>query len=261
MYTFICENSIDGIFTGVYDAWASKYGHKNIRLVTGQVENYELFQEYITVTPDFEKSRKVARTISSRLGEEVYENICYAILANELTTNKRGLDKADCVYRTILLGFSMKDGSKVLHALGEPYVQRIFELQRAASMEAHHLLGFLRFSELENGVLFSSIHPKNDVLAVLGEHFSDRLPLENFMIYDETRQLSVVHKASKNYMIVDASGLNQDIIRRYSEKELEYRKLWCGFFESIAIEARKNPALQRQNIPKRFWKDTVELNR
>lgn len=60
-------------------------------------------------------------------------------------------------------------------------------------------------------------------------------------------------------MIVDASTLDQGIMKRYSEKELEYRKLWCGFFESIAIEARKNPALQSQNIPKRFWKDTVEL--
>lgn len=260
MYTFICENSIDGIFSGVYDAWASKYGHRNIRLVTGAVENYELFQEYITVAPDLEKSSKVARTLMTRLGTEVYENICYAILANELTTNKRGLDKADCVYRTILLGFSMKDGSKVLQALGEPYIQRIFELQRAAGGEAHHLMGFLRFSELENGVLFSTIHPKNDVLAILGEHFSDRLPLENFIIYDETRRLSVVHKASSNYMIVDASGLDQDIIRRYSEKELEYRRLWCGFFRSIAIDARKNPTLQSHNIPKRFWQDTVELS-
>lgn len=260
MYTFICENSIDGIFSGVYDAWASKYGHQNIRLVTAPLDNYELFQEYITVLPDVTKSCKVARTISSRFGTDVYEHICYAILANEQTTNRHGLDKADCVYRTILLAFSMRDGSKVLQAFGEPYIQRIFELQRAAGAEAHHLLGFLRFSELENGVLFSTIHPKNDVLAILGEHFSDRLPLENFIIYDETRQLSVIHKASSNYMIVDASGLNQDIIQRYSEKELEYRKLWCGFFQSIGIDARKNPTLQSHNIPKRFWSDTVELS-
>ena len=80
------------------------------------------------------------------------------------------------------------------------------------------------------------------------------------MIYDENRQLCVIHKASKNFLIADASTLNQDIIKRYSEKELEYRKLWCGFFESIAIEARKNPALQSSNIPKRFWKDIVEFN-
>lgn len=259
MYTFICENSIEGIFTGVYDAWASKYGHQNVRLVSDQLENFELFQEYVTVIPDSEKSEKVARTLCNRLSEEVYSEICQAILASELTTRKKSLDKADCIYHTIVLGLSMRDGSKVLQALSDPYVQRIFELSRATYNESHHLLGFLRFSELENQVLFATIHPKNQVLPILAEHFTDRLPMENFIIYDENRKLAVVHKASKNYLIVDASSLNQDIIKRYSQKELEYRKLWCGFFESIAIDARKNPKLQSQNIPKRFWKDAIEL--
>lgn len=26
MHIFLCEDSIDGIFTGIYDAWASRYG-------------------------------------------------------------------------------------------------------------------------------------------------------------------------------------------------------------------------------------------
>ena len=29
---FVCENSIDGIFTAVYDAWSSGYGHNNVRI-------------------------------------------------------------------------------------------------------------------------------------------------------------------------------------------------------------------------------------
>ena len=42
MYVFICEDSLEGIFTGVYDACASRLGHRNIRLATGEPENYEL---------------------------------------------------------------------------------------------------------------------------------------------------------------------------------------------------------------------------
>ena len=49
------------------------------------------------------------------------------------------------------------------------------------------------------------------------------------------------------------------MITDYSSMELEYQKLWKGFFESIAIDARKNPALQNQNLPKRFRKDIVEF--
>ena len=61
------------------------------------------------------------------------------------------------------------------------------------------------------------------------------------------------------YAIVDASDLNADLLQRYSENEEKFRKLWLTFFESIAIEARTNPELQAQNIPKRFWGDTPEL--
>ena len=34
MYIFLCENSLEGIFTGIYDACASRLGHKNIRIQT-----------------------------------------------------------------------------------------------------------------------------------------------------------------------------------------------------------------------------------
>ena len=259
MHIFLCEDSIDGIFTGIYDAWASRYGHKNIKLCINDTITYELFSEYITVTPDSEKSEKVGRTIIARLGMEVYQDILQAVLAHDDKKKNEHPDKADCIYRTLLYGFSLADGHRILQALGNPYIARVFELSRSTGNEAHHLLGFLRFQELENGVLFSTIHPKNQVISVLAEHFTDRLPQEHFMIYDSTHQIAAIHKAGSRYFLTDASNLNPDVITRLSPAEKEYQKLWCGFFDSIAIEARKNPKLQSQNIPKRFWKDTVEL--
>lgn len=259
MHIFLCEDSIDGIFTGIYDAWASRYGHKNIKLCINDTITYELFSEYITVTPDSEKSKKVGRTIIARLGMEVYQDILQAVLAHDDKKKNKHPDKADCIYRTLLYGFSLADGHRILQALGNPYIARVFELSRSTGNEAHHLLGFLRFQELENGVLFSTIRPKNQVISVLAEHFTDRLPQEHFMIYDVTHQIAAIHKAGSGYFLTDASNLNPDVITRLSPAEKEYQKLWCGFFDSIAIEARKNPKLQSQNIPKRFWKDTVEL--
>ena len=260
MHIFLCEDSVDGIFTGIYDAWASRYGHKNIKLSINEAITYELFSEYITVTPDSEKSEKVGRTIIARLGMEVYQDILQAVLAHDEKKKNEQPDKADCIYRTLLYGFSLPDGHRILQALGNPYIARVFELSRSTGNETHHLLGFLRFQELENGVLFSAIHPKNQVISVLAEHFADRLPQEHFMIYDATHQIAAIHKAGSGYFLMDASNLNPDVITRLSPAEKEYQKLWCGFFDSIAIEARKNPKLQSQNIPKRFWKDTVELS-
>lgn len=54
--------------------------HKNIKLCINDTITYELFSEYITVTPDSEKSKKVGRTIIARLGMEVYQDILQAVL-------------------------------------------------------------------------------------------------------------------------------------------------------------------------------------
>ncbi len=336
MYVFICEDHLEGILTGVYDACASHLGHRNIRLMTGEPDNFELFSEYITVTPSAQKAEKVIRTITERFGMQFYESIYQAAMSGETHTEQKldkadaiyqtfyesiyqaamsgethteqKLDKADAIYQTILLALSCGDGQRVLLSLGEPCVYRIFELCRATNREAHrHLeflrfselengvlfaaihpkdhvlpyiaehftdrlpsenfmiyhrhLEFLRFSELENGVLFAAIHPKDHVLPYIAEHFTDRLPSENFMIYDETHRTVAVHKASKQYAIVDAADLDPDKIKRYSEDETEYRRLWLAFFDHIAIDSRKNPKLQMQLMPKRFWLDPDKIKR
>ena len=263
MYIFICEDSLDGILTGIYDAWNFKIeyklsSHEDIHLISHEPDNYQLFCEYYPVTVDSEKSKKVSNTLRQKLGVDFFEIIVNAAMALE-SPKKKAMDKADALYQTVVFALNSPVGAKVLDYLGVPCIQRVFELSRATGSEAHHLSGFLRFTELENGVLFAKIHPKNNALPYLAEHFTDRFPQENFIIYDENRQIAAVHRAGKNYMLVDASDLNQDIINRLSEKEQEYQRLWLTFFENIAITARINPKLQAQNIPKRFWKDTIEL--
>ncbi len=258
MYVFQCEDSIDGILTGIYDAWASRYGHKNIQLSSDQSGTLTLFSEYIPVKTDFEKSRKVARTLTERLGAHFYETICSSAMANG-NCRALAMDKANAIYQTVVMVLTLPAGAKVLDYLGEPCIACIFELRRQTLNEAHHLLEFLRFAELKTGILFSQIHAKNYVLPILAEHFTDRLPLENFIIYDATRRIAAAHPSGKGYFITDAASFPMELTEDLSSDETRLKNLWLAFFETIAIEARKNPKLQIQNIPKRFWADTVEL--
>ncbi len=258
MYVFQCEDSIDGIFTGVYDAWASRLGHKNIQLSSASNQTLTLFAEYIPVTPDFYKSRKVSQTLIRRLGVGFYDTICRCAMADG-SCRKLSMDKANAIYQTIVMALALPEGAKVLEYLGETCISCIFELCRQTSNEAHHLLEFLRFAELKNGILLARVHPKNDVLPILAEHFTNRLPLENFIIYDAVHQTAAVHSASKNYLIADASSLNPNLLHDFSPDEERFQKLWRAFFDTIAIRERQNDKLQIQNIPKRFWADTVEL--
>lgn len=262
MHVFVCEDSPNGILTGVYDAWDAKinqlWKHADICLVSKEPKNYELFCDYYTVTSSAEKAEKVASTLRRKLGQNFFDTILSAILSMEPDSGKK-MDKADAVYQTIVVALNSDRGAGVLDYLGEPYIYRLFELSRATGSEAHHLKGFLRFSELSNGILLAVTHPKNHVLTILAEHFTDRFPQENFIIYDETHKLAAVHRAGKNYLLADASKINTDLLHHYSKNESRFRELWLAFFESIAIEARTNPKLQSQNIPRQFWKDAVEL--
>lgn len=264
MYIFICENSPNGILTGVYDAWSLKIekscSHADIFLLSEQPDNYELFNEFYTVVPSSEKAEKVASTLRRKLGQDFYDKILSAILAVELSAKKK-MDKANAVYQTIVTALHSPHGAKVLDHLGNPYIYRVFELSRATASEAHHLKGFLRFSELKNGILFSRIHPKNNALPILAEHFTNRFPQENFLIYDENHDLAALHRAGSNYILADASGINKELLLELSEREEKFQDLWLTFFESIAIKERTNLPLQAQNIPKRFWSDTPELRR
>lgn len=258
MYTYICENSIDGILSGIYDAYADRHSLREIHLSVREPENLSLFTEYIRVQPDSDKASKVACTLKARFGQDFYETIYQAAMSGDVP-GKSAMDKADAIYETVALALSSGNGTKTLLSLGEPCVFRVFELCRATGREAMHLLGFVRFQELENGILFSKVHPNHHVLPILGEHFSDRLPEENFMIYDENRELALLHPAGEHFFLTSADHLDVAATKRLSADEAQFQSLWVTFFHSITIDARKNPKLQSQMIPKRFQRDTVEF--
>lgn len=83
---YVCEDSIDGIFTAVYQAWSSGYGHANIKLEEkcdqNHYSNMELFSEYIQIETDYGLSLKVAKAVKEKISEEAYEIICRVALSD-----------------------------------------------------------------------------------------------------------------------------------------------------------------------------------
>ncbi|MDF2608661.1 MAG: hypothetical protein K0R92_135 [Lachnospiraceae bacterium] len=252
---YVCENSIECIFTGIYDAWASNYGHDNNRIQVeesnNEPETMELFSEYIHVKTDNEKAIKVANSIRTKISEEAFHMVCSAAWSS---SSKKG----DIIYRFLILGFSM--GSKVVNHMGDQNVMMIFELQRNVTYEVHHFLGFLRFIESDGNILLAKIKPQNDVLRLIAPHFSDRLSNENFIIYDEKRKSAIVHRSGYSWIYTLADHLDINKFEEYSEKEQEFTSLWQTFFDTIAIEERKNYKLQRNNAPLRFRNNMTEFN-
>ena len=272
MTIFSCEDSVDGIFTAVYDAWDSGLGLRNVTVQTGENQNYQLFADYREVETDHDKAAKVANTIRDKMGIEDYEILYQAALSHSL-------DKGEAIFGTMVLGLAVLRQKNINRNLREACVMRVFELARAVQTEAHHYRMFVRFRELdgpkryhedciparqmeadwEQGIMFCEIEPKHQVLALLGDHFSDRFPGMNFMIYDRTHRECLVHRARMRWVILQDVTLEEEMVHRYSEKEREYARLWKGFVNSIAIEERKNPRCQMNFMPKKYWKYMTEF--
>ncbi|MFU0828704.1 MAG: DUF4130 domain-containing protein [Lachnoclostridium sp.] len=250
----LCEDSIDGIFTAIYDAWSLRYGHDNTAVqVKDPSGNFdmELFSEYIDVHVDEVKVNKVAKAIKEKISEEAFEMVSYAALSDNPL-------KGDMIYRFLIAGFAA--GPKVVNQLGNQAVMNIFNLSRNVGNECHHYLGFVRFRETKSKILLSKIKPKNDILRLIAPHFSDRLNTEDFVIYDEKRKTAVIHKSSLPWIYVRSDEFNMEQFEKLSDREEEFQSLWKSFFHTIAIQERKNPKLQRNNLPLRFRDNMLEFN-
>lgn len=251
----ICENSLEGVFSGIYDAYARRLPAIETHLQIEEETEPMLFCSYCRVQPDEEHFVKVRRTLIERLGWEVYEWICMA-----LAQEKEGM--ADAVYHTVVKGLSrgVGTGPLVLQNLTDEFIHRVYMAGQRSAREIDHMRGFVRFEEREGleKLLYAKIAPEGNILPFLAPHFADRLPCENFIIHDVRRGLFVVHPKERAwYMLADGGdGLN---LPDRSEKEEEYRQLFKSFCHSIAIKERCNPRLQCQMLPLRYRDFMVEF--
>ena len=113
--------------------------------------------------------------------------------------------------------------------------------------ELEKLRGFVRFSDY-NGILGGEIEPRNRVLPLLANHFCSRMAGESFFLYDRTHGELLLYSGGCS-RIVQADSL---ILAPPDGQEVQYRKLWKTFFDTVAIEERCNTRCQNTFLPKRY---------
>ena len=249
---YVCNDGITGIFSGIYDAWKTKFEQEKVGIVLKGYINQELFCEYVECGENEKKAVAVEKLIKNHLGYEAYWDIYHAVLSNDP-------EKGDAILGAMLEARKINDSRKIMQHLSHPKVRKVFELSRKVANEAHYYKEIVRFKELENGILFAQIEPQCQILTCLGDHFSNRFPLENWMIYDRTHKMFLVHKENKQWFLIVNEELNEDMSMKISERERTYMNLWKGFFENIAIEERESYERQRQHLPLHFRKHVTEF--
>lgn len=249
---YVCHDNITGLLSALYDAWKERREDGEAEITfRGNIAS-KLFCEYVEVGSSEDKALAVQKMIQKNLGMQAYKMIYFAALSNDT-------EKGNAIWGTLQAARRMKDSKKVMDHLTEPSVEKTFELYRKVSNESHFFKEILRFKELESGILFAKIEPKSQVLTTIAPHFADRLPLENFMIYDEAHDEFIVHEAKKDWVLV--SGVNVDFSKfeRLSQEEMEIEKLWKVFFNTISIKERESRERQRQHLPIWYRKNIVEF--
>lgn len=236
------DGTLDGMLTCIFEAFARK--ESPFAILSSREPQSSLFETRI-IPSDCEKADRVIRGVERTAGSEAADLIRLTYLTCLPDKELRVLS---------FTRLAMKTGRGVCNMLNDHRVNLIDKAVRNLQIEAHHLCGFIRFTEAD-GTLVSLIEPHNDVLPLLVAHFSDRFCEERFIIYDQKRRAALMHLPGMSRIV----PIDELKIPAPSDRETEIQQLWRRFHETIAIEGRINRKLQQNLMPLRFRPNMTEF--
>lgn len=267
------DGTLEGLFSAIFEAYAR---HEDPLDVAPQATlQPRLGQTVRYIETDLEHALRVQRGVKRTCGTAAYDAVMQASLSDNpdagtivyrfiryAMAQNRPQSCAGCKKRNSCSGPSTalscprnrKKG--VLDDLAHPCVEPLHRLARAVSFERHRMLQFLRFEQLENGVWLARCNPNASVVPLIMDWFSGRFNTQPFIIYDEVHHLAGVYEG-KDWYLVPTNELQ--VPGRAANEEL-MQAAWKRFYRTVAVEARYNPELRRQFMPKRFWKNILEMH-
>jgi probable DNA metabolism protein len=229
------DGSFDGMLCCVFEAFLKKE-EPDVIFADGKAQATLLPVRQIVTEP--EKARRVERGIRLKISERAWGMVRDGFLCCMA-------QKERIILRFIRMLF--RRGAQAAGDYAAPEVDALVKGLRHMQEEGHLLEGFVRFSDYD-GVLVSVISPKNQVLPILAAHFSDRMPGERFMIYDQNHKVGFVHTGTeRQYLEIESLELPAA-----GAEELAYRALWRGYFRHLSIQERENPLCQRTHLALRY---------
>ena len=243
MNYLIYDGSFPGLLTAIYQAFKARIKIAGIILE----EEYQagLFSNKIIVETELDKSDKVYEAVKDKISPKSLRKIYHVYLSE---TENSGL----LIYQYLQLGFRM--GKKIDSYLHNDIVDRVNKIDRKVSKEAHLLLGLLRFRKIQGGVFYAPFEPDYNIITLLAPHFVRRLPDQDWIIHDRKRMLAAIYNREE-WVLTELDSLPEPKI---TEEEKYYQALWQSFYKNVAIESRKNPRLQAQFMPRRYWDYLIE---
>ena len=246
IYTY--DNTFEGFLTAVFECYRQKAFPVDICPTEGAQRH--LFAEKMDVRSDPAKAERVWRGIGERISAKNRQLPFHAFLSEE-----QGIEMK--IYRFLRKLFSAHFNMETDY--GDSDVLYLTQTAGKVKKEAMRMLQFVRFQHTKEGIWFCGIEPAYDVIPMVINHYQKRFADQKWMLYDLKRNYGILYGQNKVEEVVISSQnfnrLNGQVNKNLlQEGEDFYQKLWKSYFNHINIKERKNLRLQRQHMPKRFWK-------
>jgi len=251
MMYFIYDNTFDGLLTCVFDAFNRKEFPESI---VGESEELLLFTESFRVITDDAKADRIVKALRKKLSKSALDMLFISYLS-EL----KGIENRIFSYirKALLAEISIETN------FADPDVLELSKIYKKVRREEERIRQFVRFQKTSDGLFFSVIDPMYNVLPLTARFFKTRYADQPWIIYDVRREYGL-HYDLKTVETVHFEKLSVALeTGRLSAEKLDncekaFQDLWKDYLKAITIRERQNLKLQRQHMPKRFWKYLTE---
>jgi probable DNA metabolism protein len=258
IYTF--DNTLDGLLTAVFDAFARRERPEELLREGDQMSLFG--DEVHTVQSDAEKAGRVWKGLEKRLPKEAVRMLFVSWLS-ELPEVSRPLFQYICkVFRQ-----PENCGKPYSHNFADPDVLAVTNIARKVMHEQLRMKQFIRFQKAKDGTYLAVVAPDHNVLPLVTDHFRDRFNDQHWLIYDAKRhygfyyegegapsRITFEDEASVPFRL-DNGKLDEEVL---SSDDQLLQNLWRTYFKAICIRERLNPRKQLNDMPRRYWKYLTE---
>ena len=245
MVDYLYDGTFEGVLTCIYHHY---YTEKASGIFLCGDYQSTMLGGYREVETDADKAVIVYEAIEKKISSCDLKRI-YKVFVSDAK------EKECRILNYVRLGFVRGPCVRLFH--GDPIVFSAQEAEKRVDNEIHQWKGLIRFSELENGVLYSPIEPQCDLIEFLAPHFCDRFKNEAFLIHDVKREKALAAWRGEWYI----RSFTQRELVPFSEKEKDYQQMWKTYFKNMAIQEHLNPRCQKNRMPMRYWKNLTEFRR
>lgn len=247
---YLYDGSLEGLLSAIFQSYARHEAPADI--VAADRYRPRLGQSAIAVDTDFSQARRVRAGIQRAAGRAGFRWVLEASLCDDYAM---GAKVHRFVRHLMEREAAGAGGPRVLDDLAHPAVAPVAALRTEVLNEAEKMRQFIRFSHLQNGIWFARCNPAASVIPLVIGHFAQRFNDQPFLIYDEVHRISGIYDGDSWYL---AAG-KAEAPAAPTARDRQMQEAWCCFYDALCVDARYNPELRRNFMPKRLWGHLPEM--